>query len=173
MAHIKRREFVGMCSTGVVGAALNGVQSDGAAPAESSVRKTFVKDRKDGRFVDTAGFMHAYIKSHKPKLAFDAGMEAREFPVWREKLRAKVRELMAFPEVPPQPEPKCISVEQRNGYQLQRLDQLADDIAMFEQVLRPAVEVRQFNACDIDAKLTIERREDFLVVNRPVARNSG
>jgi hypothetical protein len=47
-------------------------------------------------------------------------MEAREFPVWREKLRAKALELMAFPDIPLQPEPKRISVEQRDGYQLQR-----------------------------------------------------
>jgi len=125
MKHIKRRDFVGMCGAGVVGGAmLKGVQSNGAEvrekPAESSVRTTFVSDREDGRFVDTADFMQAHIKSNKPKLAFDPGMEAREFPVWREKLRNKVLELMAFPDVPPQPEPKRISVDGRDGYQLLR-----------------------------------------------------
>ena len=58
---------------------LKGVRSDGTEvrekPAESSARTTFVSDREDGRFVDTAGFMQAYIKSNKPKLAFDASME--------------------------------------------------------------------------------------------------
>ncbi len=82
-------------------------------------RKAFVSDRQDGRFVDTAGFVHAFIKSHRPKLAFDPEMDAREFPAWRERLRKKVLELMAFPEVVRQPAPKRVGVEQRAGYQLQ------------------------------------------------------
>lgn len=99
---------------------LMGLLLDGAAAAEPSARKVFASDREDRRFVDTAGFMQAYIKSNKPRLAFDPCMEASEFPVWQEKLRAKVLELMAFPEIPVQPEPKRISVDGRDGYQLQR-----------------------------------------------------
>ena len=82
--------------------------------------RTFISDREDGRFVETAGFAQAFIKSHAPQLAFDPKMDPREFPSWRERLREKVLELMAFPEVAPQPEPRYISVEQRRGYQLQR-----------------------------------------------------
>ena len=64
MKHIKRRDFVGLCGAGVVsGVMLKGVRSDGTEvrekPAESSARTTFVSDREDGRFVDTAGFMQA------------------------------------------------------------------------------------------------------------------
>jgi len=118
---LKRHVFVGMCGSGVICAAiLTGVQSNRAEAAEPGARQVFVSDREDGRFVETAGFMQAYIKSNKPKLAFDPGMHASEFPVWQEKLRAKVLELMAFPEVPPQPDPKRIWVKQRDGYQLQR-----------------------------------------------------
>ena len=86
----------------------------------STARKTFVSGREDGRFADTAGFVQAFIKSRKPALAFDPDMDPGQFPVWRERLRKKVLELMAFPEVPPQPLPKRIKVEQRDGYQLQR-----------------------------------------------------
>jgi hypothetical protein len=64
--------------------------------------------------------MQAFIKSHRPKLAFDPDMDAREFPAWQEQLREKVLELMAFPEVIDQPAPKRVGVEQRAGYQLQR-----------------------------------------------------
>jgi alpha/beta hydrolase family protein len=122
MRPIQRRDFLGTCSAGVIGAAMlkQGQPAHGEALAERSGRKTFVSGREDGRFVDTAGFVHAYIKSHKPKLAFDPDMDAREFPVWRERLCQKVLELMAFPEVVPQPPPKRIKVEQRDGYQLQR-----------------------------------------------------
>ena len=125
MTHIRRRDFVGMCSVGVVaGSVLNTGRTNAAQAreksAEASDRKTFVSDREDGRFVDTAGFMQAYIKANRPKLAFDPGMQASELPGWREKLRAKVLELMAFPDVPEQPQPRRIRVEQRDGYQLQR-----------------------------------------------------
>ncbi|MBT4100860.1 MAG: hypothetical protein HOE86_24590, partial [Gemmatimonadetes bacterium] len=51
---------------------------------QPTTRQTFVSDRQDGRFVDTAGFMQAFIKSHRPKLAFDPDMDAREFPAWQE-----------------------------------------------------------------------------------------
>ena len=40
--------------------------------------------------------------------------------VRRARFESKVLELMAFPDVPQQPEPKRISVERRDGYQLQR-----------------------------------------------------
>ena len=48
----------------------------------STARETFVSGREDGRFGDTAGFVHTFIKSHKPQLAFDPNMDARQFPVW-------------------------------------------------------------------------------------------
>ena len=96
------------------------MQQGNVEPTGTNARKVFVSGREDGRFMDTAGFVHAYIKSHEPKLAFDPGMSAGEFPAWQEKLRAKVLELMAFPDVPPQPEPRLIRAENREGYELQR-----------------------------------------------------
>lgn len=125
MKRLERREFLGVCGTGAVGAlAFNGAQPANAQPtgvlAGSRAGKTFVSGREDGRFVQTAGFVHAYVKSHKPRLAFDPDMDAREFSAWREQLRQKVLELMAFPEQVPQPAPKRVAIEQREGYQLQR-----------------------------------------------------
>ena len=37
------------------------MQPDRVEPAEPNVRKVFASDREDGRLVDTAGFMQAYI----------------------------------------------------------------------------------------------------------------
>ena len=85
----------------------------------STARKTFVSGREDGRFTETAGFLHAFIKAREPALAFDPDMDASRFAVWRDQLREKVLELMAFPDVPPQPSSRCVRVEQREGYQLQ------------------------------------------------------
>ena len=94
MNPLERREFLGAC-TGVLGAAMlvkrqsahAEDQSTQAAPAD---RKRYVSGREDGRFVDTAGFVHAYIKEHKPMLAFDRHLNPSEFPAWRERLRQKV-----------------------------------------------------------------------------------
>ncbi|MAF65275.1 MAG: hypothetical protein CMJ84_06410 [Planctomycetes bacterium] len=124
MNPLERREFLGTC-TGALGAAMlvkgqSAHAEDQPAQATPADRKRFDSGREDGRFVDTAGFVHAYIKEHKPKLAFDPHMDPSEFPAWRERLRQKVFELMAFPEVAAQPVPKRVAVEQRDGYQLQR-----------------------------------------------------
>ena len=83
-------------------------------------RDTFAADREDGRFVAAAGFVHAYMKSDKPRLAFDPSMTAGEFPAWREAVRGKLLELMCFPDIPPQPEPKHLWSEARDGYELQK-----------------------------------------------------
>ena len=48
-------------------------------------------------------------------------MKPELFPAWREAVRRKVRELMCFPEPSePQPPPKRLWTEKRDGYQLQK-----------------------------------------------------
>jgi hypothetical protein len=88
--------------------------------SQKTPKRILRSDREDGRFVATAGFIQAYMKANRPELAFDPEMDAGQFPAWREALRAKVLELMAFPEVEPQPLPRCVGDEQREGYRLQR-----------------------------------------------------
>ena len=83
-------------------------------------RKTFFSNRQDGRFSYTAGFVQAFIKSRTPELTFDPDIDTRDFPAWRDCLRDKVGEVMAFPEVSPLPEPERLLVEQGGGYQRQR-----------------------------------------------------
>lgn len=82
--------------------------------------RTFASRREDGRYVETAGFLHKYFLELKPRLAFREGMSREELAPWQQAVRAKLLELMCFPEVPPQPEPKRVSVEQREGYRLER-----------------------------------------------------
>ena len=48
-------------------------------------RTTFTTDRDDGRFLSTAGFLHAYMKHMRPKLAFDPEMRPDDFPGWRDR----------------------------------------------------------------------------------------
>lgn len=85
-----------------------------------SDRDVFRSDREDGRFVSTAGFVHATMKETPPALAWDSAMPAEEIPAWREAVRTKLRELMQFPDVSEQPEPRMLSSEPREGYELQK-----------------------------------------------------
>ena len=84
-------------------------------------RKVFESGRADGRFTGSSGFIYAYLKHMKPKLAYDPAMTGEEFFEWREKLRAKLLELMFFPEFEEvQPPCKMLWSEPRKGYTLQK-----------------------------------------------------
>ena len=85
-----------------------------------SERGAYRSDRPDGRFASTAGLVHAMTKDVEPVLRWDPAMPAEEIPAWQEAVRAKLLELLRFPEVPEQPEPRMISSEPRDGYELQR-----------------------------------------------------
>lgn len=83
-------------------------------------RPQFRSDRPDGRFVSTAGFIHATLKATEPALTFDPDMPPADFAHWRERVRDLLRDLLRFPDVPPQPEPRMLWSEPRDGYQLQK-----------------------------------------------------
>lgn len=85
-----------------------------------SRRQVFRSDREDGRFVSTAGFVHATMKGNPPALAWNPEMPLQEMPAWREAVREKLRELMRFPDVPEQPQPRMLWSEPREGYTLQK-----------------------------------------------------
>lgn len=130
MTEIKRRAFLGVLGVGATeltiaqmahGAQAASKAKEPAKPAENRKSRTFVSGREDGRFVHTAGFMQAYMKNLRPKLAFDPQMKPEGFPAWREAVREKLRELLCFPEnVPKQPPPNRLWSKQREGYQLQK-----------------------------------------------------
>ena len=83
-------------------------------------RKVFESGRPDGRFVSTAGWVHRELKGMQPALAFDPSFTRKQFAAWRGKVRRKLRELMALPNVGPQPAPKKVRTVRRDGYELQR-----------------------------------------------------
>lgn len=113
---MKRREFLGTLGTA---AALNAVSAE--TPAAQPIQgRTFVSGRADGRFVETAGFFHKYLETLRPRLEFQPGMSREQFAAWKEKVRTRLFELMCFPEVPPQPEPKRTWSQARQGYRLER-----------------------------------------------------
>ena len=75
--------------------------------------------REDGRFVATAGLVHHELK-RPPRMAFDTGLGEKQFIAWRARVRRKLQEVLAFPDVPRQPRPKLIWEKPRDGYRLQR-----------------------------------------------------
>ena len=81
--------------------------------------------RMDGN-VSSTGFIHAHLKHMKPKLEFDPEMDPKDFPAWREAVRTKLLELMAFPEFDEsQPAPKRLWSKQREGYRLEKVGSLS------------------------------------------------
>lgn len=127
MKALPRREFLGILGVGGMELALarpgQGAQPAAAAdePPVDEEPGVFTSGRDDGRFVETAGYLQAQMKQLHPQLAFDPAMKAEAFSAWREAVRAKLRELLCFPEnLSTQPEPKRIWTRQRKGYQLQR-----------------------------------------------------
>jgi len=124
MCGIKRRDFLGVLPAGAVLGAVSGL----AGAAGSSISEvvsaakghTFVSGRKDGRFVETAGFLHKYLQTLVPKLGFRPDITRDGFPAWRKAVRQKLLELMCFPDVPSQPEPKRLWSRPRESYCLER-----------------------------------------------------
>jgi len=125
---MKRRDFLkiaGAVPALNVLAAQTPSATPSPAPARTAVARaasprTFVSGRADGRFVETSGFVHAQLQALQPKLEYRPGRSRAVFTAWQGKVREKLRELMCFPEVVPQPAPKRISSQPRQGYRLER-----------------------------------------------------
>ncbi len=124
MSSMKRREFFGVLGIGTAAAAIGTaaveIETVEATAALPQKRKTFTSGRQDGRFIDTAGFLHNAMKTNQPKLAFDPSMKVEDFPAWQNSVRDKLVELMAFPEVINQPPPKRLWIRKKDGYQIQK-----------------------------------------------------
>ena len=123
MSDISRRRLLGLLG----GTAALGIPAAGhfafaeeLAAEDDPDDRVYRNGRDDGRFASTAGFICAALKHLRPKLAFDTTMPAGDFPKWHSAVRDKLRELVVFPDVPPQPEPKQLWTRQREGYSLQK-----------------------------------------------------
>jgi hypothetical protein len=95
-----------------------------------TMRPTFRSQRPDGRFSSTLGFLHAYAKANPPGLAFDPDLPAADLPAWRQTVRDKLREMLRFPEVPPQPSPNLLWEEPRDGYRLQKWEAYPEPLSV-------------------------------------------
>ena len=97
----------------------------------SSAFNPIKTDREDGRFMHTDIFMKHYYKTHRPRLEYRSGMSREEFDEWREKVKEKLCEILRFPnDVPPQPEPKMLWEEARDGYRIQKWEAFPEPYAV-------------------------------------------
>ncbi len=76
--------------------------------------------RSDGRHLSTRGFQQYLLRNSQPKLAFDPEFTPDEFAQWQSQVRAKLLELMNFPEPVAQPKPRRLWIRKREGYVLQK-----------------------------------------------------
>lgn len=93
-------------------------------------RLLFRSSRSDGRFVSTLGFLHAHAKARPPEMAFHSTIDEAQLPDWQRAVREKLRELMRFPEPEPQPPPKLLWEEPREGYRLQKWELYPEPLAV-------------------------------------------
>lgn len=84
-------------------------------------KSNFETPRADGRYDRTLGFIHHYIANIKPKLSFDTVQSPEEYPQWRQKVRAKYRELLDMRN-DLDVEFVLLSEEQRDGYRLYKYE---------------------------------------------------
>ncbi|MCF7853888.1 MAG: alpha/beta hydrolase family protein [Candidatus Pacebacteria bacterium] len=83
--------------------------------------KTLHSNRADGRFTTIEGSLHARLKNLAPELVFSPDMKGEALVEWRRRVRVRLRELLAFPvNDEPQPEPRMLWAEARDGYELQK-----------------------------------------------------
>ena len=86
--------------------------------------------RKDGRHYSTMAAFMERLRQTTPELTFPDDITIEEFPVWREKVKAKMLELMNLPEFTEQPAPEHISTAQREGYRVERWEFFPDDYSV-------------------------------------------
>jgi len=89
-------------------------------PFDPEKHKILSTDRPDGRYTSTRGLVQHMIRSQHPLLAFDPAFSRDEFLDWQTKVRNKLQDLMRFPDIPPQPQPRLLSRAKRNGYTLEK-----------------------------------------------------
>ena len=76
-------------------------------------------ERPDGRYVATRGVVQELLRK-RPPLSFDPSFTPQQFAEWKDKVKVKLREVLAFPELPPPPPAKFLGRVQRAGYVVER-----------------------------------------------------
>ena len=139
MKELQRREFleiVGTSATWVAATAAGAGEAAKTSPAAGPVEeRTYISGREDGRFLQTAAVVHKHMQAFQPKLACRLAITRGECPAWQQAVREKLLELMCFPDVPGQPEPKRIWSHPREGYRLERWEAYPEPFSVVPYLL--------------------------------------
>lgn len=90
----------------------------------------FKSNRPDGRITSSIAAHMERMRHYKPLLSLPEDTNSEEFPVWREKVKQKARELLLLPEFSDQPSPVLLSRAQRDGYAVEKWELYPDDISV-------------------------------------------
>ena len=107
-----------LCAAFCAAALMAGQQGKnlGAGTRNHFMPDDFAARRPDGRFQSDVAWAHDMVMNMKPEYSLDTVHRAEEFPVWRAKVRAKLRELLQVPDPLPKVDFKMLKEEPRNGY---------------------------------------------------------
>ena len=78
----------------------------------------FESRRADGRYESSVAWAQDMVRNMKPIYSLDTVKRPEDFPAWRAKVRAKLRELLQVPDPLPKVEFKLLKEEPRDGYRL-------------------------------------------------------
>ena len=78
----------------------------------------FESQRADGRYESSVAWAQDMVRNMKPIYSLDTVKRPEDFPAWRAKVRAKLRELLQVPDPLPKVEFKLLKEEPRDGYRL-------------------------------------------------------
>ena len=91
--------------------------------------EVFRSRRPDGRYADPFWVTYNQLRDLRPEFSFAPG-RAGDFPGWRERVRAKLRDLVAFPDGYVQPEYRCLWTKERDGFELQKWEAYPEPYAL-------------------------------------------
>jgi len=81
---------------------------------------TYAAATNDGRYRTTQGFCHHLMRTVPGRLEYSPGLDPSQIAQWREAVRSKLEELMAFPDVQGRPTPQRLWSQGREGYTLEK-----------------------------------------------------
>lgn len=90
----------------------------------------FASKRLDGRLTSSLAAHMEQMRRTKPLLALPEEISPEEFPVWKNKVCEKIRELLLLPEFSEQPSPVRLSRVQRDGYAVEKWEMYPDSVSV-------------------------------------------
>lgn len=87
---------------------------------DPAAHSTFQTPRSDGRFVSSRAVVHQLMKKDVPAFAFQPACQKDDFPTWQQQVGESMARLMKYPVQQNLPDPVRLSVQQREGYRLEK-----------------------------------------------------